>query len=71
MLSVWSAFYVLRTLGDDLGRGSRAARVAGDGGEEVVALQACHPRFFATHRYIVYARLARVTLPNGRAVPPG
>jgi sortase A len=40
-------------------------------GEEVVALQACHPRFFATHRYIVYARLARVTLPNGRALPPG
>jgi sortase A len=38
-------------------------------GKEVVALQACHPRFFATHRYIVYARLARVTLPNGRGVP--
>ena len=38
-------------------------------GKEVVALQACHPRFFATHRYIVYARLAQVTLPNGRDVP--
>jgi sortase (surface protein transpeptidase) len=38
-------------------------------GKEVVALQACHPRFFATHRYIVYARLARLTLPNGRPVP--
>jgi sortase A len=25
-------------------------------GREVVALQACHPRFFATHRYIAYAR---------------
>jgi len=24
-------------------------------GREVVALQACHPRFFATHRYIAYA----------------
>jgi sortase A len=24
-------------------------------GREVLALQACHPRFFATHRYIVYA----------------
>lgn len=23
---------------------------------EVLALQACHPRFFASHRYIVYAR---------------
>ena len=24
---------------------------------ELLALQACHPRFFATHRYIVYATL--------------
>jgi sortase A len=31
---------------------------------EVVELQACHPRFFATHRYIVYARLLRVE-PRG------
>jgi sortase A len=27
---------------------------------ELLELQACHPRFFATHRYIVYARLVRV-----------
>jgi sortase A len=27
---------------------------------DVLALQACHPRFFATHRYIAYARLVRV-----------
>ncbi len=27
---------------------------------ELLELQACHPRFFASHRYIVYARLARV-----------
>jgi len=31
---------------------------------EVLELQACHPRFFATHRYIVYARLVSVT-PRG------
>jgi sortase A len=31
---------------------------------EVLELQACHPRFFATHRYIVYAKLASV-LPRG------
>jgi sortase A len=31
---------------------------------ELLELQACHPRFFATHRYIVYARLARV-MPRG------
>jgi sortase A len=31
---------------------------------EVLELQACHPRFFATHRYIVYAKLISV-LPRG------
>jgi sortase A len=33
-------------------------------GREMLALQACHPRFFATHRYIVYARPVQV-LPRG------
>jgi sortase A len=32
-------------------------------GHEVLALQACHPRFFATQRYIVYARPRDVTAP--------
>jgi sortase A len=32
---------------------------------DVVALQACHPRFFATHRYIVWAKLVRVTPRDG------
>jgi len=31
---------------------------------ELVELQACHPRFFATHRYIAYAKLLRVE-PRG------
>ena len=31
---------------------------------EVVELQACHPRFFASHRYIVDARLAAL-VPRG------
>jgi sortase A len=31
---------------------------------EQLELQACHPRFFATHRYIVYARLVSVE-PRG------
>ena len=43
-------------------------------GREVLALQACHPRFFATHRYIAYAVPVRViprigrpySVPNGR-----
>jgi len=40
-------------------------------GREVVALQACHPRFFASHRYIAYGRLARVEPRGGTAfVPP-
>jgi sortase A len=33
-------------------------------GHEIVELQACHPRFFASHRYIAYARLVRVD-PRG------
>jgi sortase A len=33
---------------------------------ELLELQACHPRFFATHRYIVYAKLVAVE-PRGGA----
>lgn len=29
---------------------------------EQLELQACHPRFFASHRYVAYARLAKVTV---------
>ena len=36
---------------------------------ELLVLQACHPRFFATHRYIVYARLHSVTLRDGASLP--
>ncbi len=32
---------------------------------ELLALQACHPRFFATHRYIVYAHLVAVQARDG------
>jgi sortase A len=34
---------------------------------EVLELQACHPRFFASHRYIVYAQLARIEPRDGTA----
>jgi sortase A len=34
-------------------------------GFETVALQACHPRFFATHRYIAYARPVQVIPRRG------
>jgi sortase A len=40
-------------------------------GHEVVALQACHPRFFATHRYIAYALPARVLPRGGRPYAVG
>jgi hypothetical protein len=35
----------------------------------LLALQACHPRFFATHRYIVYARPIEV-IPSGKLSRP-
>ena len=36
-------------------------------GREVVVLQACHPRFFASHRYLAYANPVRVEPRVGRA----
>jgi sortase A len=39
-------------------------------GREVVELQACHPRFFASQRYIAYARLVRVEPRGGSAFEP-
>jgi sortase A len=35
-------------------------------GVEVLTLQACHPRFFATHRYLVYAKPHRVAPRYGK-----
>ena len=40
------------------------------GHREVVKLQACHPRFFATHRYIAYAYPVRVLPQGGRPYSP-
>lgn len=34
---------------------------------ELLELQACHPRFFASHRYIAYARLTDVDSPPNSA----
>jgi sortase A len=51
---------------DDLARLRSSNRPAGVPPGEVVALQACHPRFFATHRYIVYAALVRVVPKGGK-----
>jgi sortase A len=37
---------------------------------ELLELQACHPRFFASHRYIAYARLIRVEPRGGVPYTP-
>jgi sortase A len=39
--------------------------------KELLALQACHPRFFASHRYIAYAKLVRVEPREGEAYTVG
>jgi len=41
------------------------------GTREEVALQACHPRFFATQRYIVWARPVEVRPRGGAPFAPG
>ena len=38
---------------------------------EQLELQACHPRFFATHRYIAYAKLVSVRMRGASASIPG
>jgi sortase A len=40
--------------------------VLADRGREILRLQACHPRFFATHRYIVDAQLVAFKPRGGR-----
>ena len=39
-------------------------------GHEVLELQACHPRFFATHRFIAYALPVEVIPRGGRPYSP-
>ena len=40
-------------------------------GREALELQACHPRFFATHRYIAYALPVEVIPRGGKALTVG
>jgi sortase A len=46
-----------------------ALSVLRDRGSEILRLQACHPRFFATHRYIVDAKLVAVSGTTSTATP--
>jgi sortase A len=39
-------------------------------GREILRLQACHPRFFATHRYVVDAKLVGVAPRGGEPYTP-
>jgi sortase A len=55
---------------DDLSRLRSYDRPAGVPAGEVIALQACHPRFFATQRYIVYAVLVHVAPRGGKPYDP-
>jgi sortase A len=50
---------------------ANALEVLKSHGREVLALQACHPRFFASHRYIAYAVPVRVRPrgPGARTIP--
>ncbi len=58
------ATFVYRITGSVIVPADDIARLKSRGYEQV-ALQACHPRFFATHRYIAYARPAEVIPRHG------
>ena len=58
------ATFVYRVTGHVIVSSDDLARLKSHG-HEIVALQACHPRFFATHRYIVYARPVQVRPRHG------
>jgi sortase A len=47
-----------------------AVAVLKDTGTEILRLQACHPRFFATHRYLIDAKLVGVAPRGGTAYSP-
>jgi sortase A len=49
---------------------SSAVDALKDTGTEILRLQACHPRFFATHRYLVDAKLVAVSPRGGSAYAP-
>lgn len=62
--------FTYRTIGHEIVPATDMAMLKSPS-HELLRLQACHPRFFATHRYIVDARLVSVHIRNGRsyAVP--
>ena len=63
------ATFEYRITGNRIVRATETSVLRSKGFEQLV-LQACHPRFFATHRWLAYAKPVRVT-PRGsdRATP--
>ena len=59
--------FVYRVTGHVIVPANDVARLKSTGREEV-ALQACHPRFFASQRYIVYAKPVSITPRGGSPV---
>jgi len=47
-----------------------ALQILQNHGHEILRLQACHPRFFASHRYIVDAKLVGVAPKGGEPYTP-
>jgi sortase A len=66
-LAVPYGTFVYRVTGRAIVPADDIARLESAGREEV-ALQACHPRFFASQRYIVYAKPVSVTPRGGTTV---
>jgi sortase A len=64
-LEVPYATFTYRTIGHEIVPATDLAMLRSPR-HELLRLQACHPRFFATHRYIVDARLVSVR-PRGNA----
>jgi sortase A len=56
--------FTYRTIGHEIVRATDVAMLRSPR-HELLRLQACHPRFFATHRYIVDARLVSVRPRHG------
>ncbi len=61
------ATFVYRVTGHVIVPADDVGRLQNRGREEI-ALQACHPRFFASQRYIVYARPLRIEPHSGRPI---
>jgi sortase A len=59
--------FVYRVTGSVIVPSNDIARLR-SAGREQIALQACHPRFFASHRYIVYAKPVSITPRGGSTV---